>query len=75
MRCAYLAQERVYISEAVKSLARTMSKPRVGHVTQLKRVARYLKGVPWKAQQYAAQEPYRALTRFADAALFHQFPN
>ena len=27
---------------------------------QLKRVARYLKGVPRKAQQYSAQEPSRA---------------
>ena len=49
MRCAYLALDRVYISEAVKSLARAMSKPRAGHVTQLKRVARYLKGVPCRA--------------------------
>ena len=60
MRCAYLAQDRVDISEAVKCLARAMSKPRAGHLTQLKRVANYLKRVPWKAQQYAAQEPCRA---------------
>ena len=31
-----------------------------GHMMQLKRVARYLKGVPRKAQQYPAQEPSRA---------------
>ena len=31
-----------------------------GHMTQLKRVARYLKGVPRKALQYPLQEPSRA---------------
>ena len=46
MRCAYLAQDRADISEAIKCLARGMSKPRTGHMIQLKRVARYLKGVP-----------------------------
>ena len=60
MRCAYLAQDRVDISEAIKCLARAMSKPKAGHMTQLKRVARYLKGVPRKALQYPAQEPSRA---------------
>ena len=43
MRCAYLAQDRVDISEAIKSLARAMSKPEAGHMTPLKRVARYLR--------------------------------
>ena len=60
MRCAYWAQDRVDISETIKCLARVMSKPRAGHMMQLKRVARYLKGVPRKAQQYTAQEPSRA---------------
>ena len=43
MRCAYLAQDRADIFEAIKCLARGMSKPRTGHMIQLKRVARYLK--------------------------------
>ena len=60
MRCAYLAQDRVEISEAVKCLVRAMSKPRAAHMTKLKRVARYLKGVPRKAQQYPSQEPSKA---------------
>ena len=60
MRCAYLAQDRADISEAIKCLARGMSKPRTGHMIQLKRVARYLKGVPRKAQQYPAQEKSKA---------------
>ena len=41
MRCAYLAQDRADISEAISCLARGMSKPRTGHMIQLKRVARY----------------------------------
>ena len=60
MRCANLAQDRADISETIKCLARGMSKPRTAHMMQLKRVARYLKGVPRKAQQYIAQEPSRA---------------
>ena len=40
MRCVYLAQDRVDISEAIVCLARAMSKPKAGHMTQLKRVAR-----------------------------------
>ena len=36
MRCAYLAQDRVDISEAIKCLARAMSKPKAGRMTQLK---------------------------------------
>ena len=34
MRCAYLAQDRVDISEAIKCLARAMSKTKAGHMTQ-----------------------------------------
>ena len=60
MRCPYLAQDRVDISETIKCLARVMSKPRAGHMMQLTRVARYLKGLPRKAQQYPAQEPSRS---------------
>ena len=60
MRCAYLAQDRVDISEAIKCLAQAMSKPKAGHMTQLQRVARHLKGVPRKALQYPSQEPSRA---------------
>ena len=49
MRCACLAQDLVDISEAITCLARAMSKPRAGHMVQLKRAARYLKGVPRKS--------------------------
>ena len=60
MQCACLAQDHVDISEAIKCLARAMSKPKAGHMTQLERVARHLKGVPRKALQYPEQEPSRA---------------
>ena len=60
MRCAYLAQDRVDIYEKIKSLAREMLKPRAGHMMQLKRVARHLKGVPRKPQQFPAREPSRS---------------
>ena len=43
MRCAYLAQDRAEISEAIKCLARGMSKQRTGHMMQLKRVGKALK--------------------------------
>ena len=55
-----LLEDRADISEVIKCLARGMSKPRTGHMIQLKRVARYLKGVPRKAQQYPAQEKSKA---------------
>ena len=60
MRCAYLAQDRADSSEAVKCLARALSKPKAGHMTQLQRVARFVKGVPRKALQQPSQEPSRA---------------
>ena len=49
MRCAYL--DRVDSSEAINCLAQAMSKPKAGHMTQLQRGARDLKGVPRKALQ------------------------
>ena len=60
MRCAYLALDRVDISEAIKCLARALSKPKAGRMTQLKRVARCLKGVPRKALQDPWKEPSSA---------------
>ena len=60
MRRPHLAQDRVDISEAIKCLARAMPRPRAGNMTQLKRAARYLKGVPRKALQYPAQDPSEA---------------
>ena len=61
MRCAYLAQNRVDISEAIKCLARAMSKPKAGHMTQMQRVARYFKGSGQEKHcSTPSQEPSRA---------------
>ena len=57
MRSAHQAQDRVDISEATKCLSQAMSQPKAGHMTQVKRVARYLKVVPRKTLRYPAQEP------------------
>ena len=42
MRIAFLAQDRLDLSEATKCLSQHMSNPREAHMPQLKRVARYL---------------------------------
>jgi hypothetical protein len=56
MRAAYLSQDRVDITEAVKCLSRHMSSPREGHLTQLKRLVRYLKGRPNIVIKYPRQD-------------------
>jgi len=63
MRAAYLSQDRVDITEAVKCLARAMSSPREGHMVQLKRLGRYLKGRPKCVLQYHRQDPQSARLR------------
>ena len=60
MRGAYLSQDRVDITEAVKCLSRAMASPREGHLEQLKRFARYLKGRPRCSIQYFRQDPRSA---------------
>ena len=54
MRCAYLAQDRVNIFEAIKCLARAMSKPKAGHMTQLKRVGE----VPQRSAKKSTAVPH-----------------
>ena len=61
MRAAYLGQDRVDIAEKVKCLSRAMAHPREGHLAQLKRLARYLKGAPRCALRYRAQSPEEAV--------------
>ena len=61
MRAAYLGQDRVDIAETVKCLSRAMAHPREGHLAQLKRLARYLKGAPRCTLRYPAQSPEEAV--------------
>ena len=42
MKLAYVAQDRVFIAEAVKCLTRHMKEPRSGQMQELKRLGRYL---------------------------------
>ncbi len=56
MRAAYLGQDRLDISEAVKCLSQAMANPREGHLAQLKRLERYLGNRPRTALKYEAQE-------------------
>lgn len=60
MRAAYLSQDRVDITETVKTLSRAMATPREGHLGQVKRLARYLKGRPRTVLKYIRQSPNTA---------------
>ena len=55
MRCKYLDQDRVDITETVKSLAQKMSAPRAGHMDQLMQLARYLRANPRHELRYPRQ--------------------
>jgi hypothetical protein len=55
MRAAYLAVDRPDIAEAVKCLSSAMATPRQEHVVLLKRLIRYLIGVPRLVIKYEAQ--------------------
>ena len=57
MRGAYLAQDRVDISEGIKALSRFMATPRAGHLVELKRMGRYLAKNPRCVQTFARQDP------------------
>ena len=55
MRCKYLDQDRVDITETVKSLAQKMSAPRAGHMERLLQLARYLRANPRHETRYPRQ--------------------
>eukprot|EP00972_Heterocapsa_arctica_P079443 11709116-Heterocapsa_arctica.AAC.1 len=63
MRAAYLAQDQLDISDAVKCLARAMSAPRQSHMSELKRLCRYRPGVPRVVLEHPAQDPRTAQLR------------
>ncbi len=57
MRANYLAEDRPDIRYATKEAARLMSQPCELGITMLKRLARYLAGVPRLVQRFERQRP------------------
>ena len=55
MRMKYFEQDRMDISETLKCLAQHMAAPRRGHMTELKRLVRFVKGRPRELMEYALQ--------------------
>ena len=55
MRLKYMEQDRMDISDALKCLSQHMASPRKGHLTELKRLARFVKGRPFEALEYELQ--------------------
>ena len=55
MRAAYLAQDRLDLQVATRSLAQGLQKPTASHMLMLKRVARYLRYRPRMAQFFPHQ--------------------
>ena len=67
-RANYLAQDRLDIQFTAKELSRTMSRPRVGDLAKLKRLARYLVGaaeVVWRFP-FTENEP-KMINVYADS--------
>ena len=56
MRAKYLEQDRLDISEAVKALSQFMAHPREGHMAELKRLIRYLRGQPRHVVRFVRQD-------------------
>ena len=63
----YLAQDRVEIQYAVKEAARRMSKPRSADWNLLKRIGRFLKGMPRVVYRYDFQAPTGKIDTFSDS--------
>ena len=68
MRLKYIEQDRLDLSEAVKCLAQNMAKPRQGHMVDLKRLGRYLKGHQRAILKYRLQSS-EALPKFHFSAI------
>ena len=67
MKLAYVAQDRVDITEAVKCLTRHMKEPRSGHMQELKRLGRYLVKNRRRVLTYAGQTSDATLQVHADS--------
>ena len=67
MRAAYLSSDRPDISEAVKTLARFMSKPTEYSWSKLKRLGRYLGGHMRVVQHFKPQRMYKSIRAYCDS--------
>jgi hypothetical protein len=56
MRAAYLSTDRIDIGETVKNLARNMQNPKPTHLSDLKRLGRYLKRFPQAKRRFVRQK-------------------
>ena len=64
MRLSFLAQDLPHLQFAANKFAKFMSKPCVGGVNRLKRVARFLLGHPhWAIVYYEQEKPSKLLVR------------
>ena len=66
-RLNYLCQDRLDIAYACKEASRTMSRPQEGDWNLLKRVSRYLKGVPRLCQLFEWQDMPSKVEAFVDS--------
>ena len=66
-RANYLASDRVDIQYAVKEICRSMAAPTIGDRRKLKRLTRYLVGVPRLVSEFAFQYRYGVTDGFSDS--------
>ena len=67
MRASYLAEDRPDVRFACKEIARLMSEPCEAGWEKLKRLGRYLGGVPRLAQRMERQNPPRCVLALSDS--------
>ncbi|CAJ1341845.1 unnamed protein product, partial [Effrenium voratum] len=67
MRAAYLSMDRADLSEAVKSLARHMKSPTSYSWGRLRRLGRYLVGVPRVQQLFKPQRMFTSIRVYCDS--------
>ena len=67
MRLSYLGQDRIDLQESTKALAQKMADPNEFDLTQLKRVARYLKRYPRAVLVYPQQSMPRTVDGWVDS--------
>jgi hypothetical protein len=66
-RANYMSQDRSDVKFAVKELSRKMAKPRIKDWELMKKLARYLKGVPRLVQVFKEQEMPKYINTWCDS--------